>query len=156
MATISSQKAEYLNLLNDIRLQETRAGLYLDAWARSTQDRDLKACLNFVAAREVSHGEIFERRVRELGGVLEEKEDQDFAERMRVVGSGMSDLEKINWLKEAQQRQPKPTVRERYEAAVKDESVDRLTRSLIRWFTDVEDDSRALMMETYAKVEARG
>jgi len=48
---------------------------------------------------------------------------------------------------------PTPGVRQRYEAATVDESVDPLTRSLLRWFTDVEDDSVVRMGGVYAEIE---
>ena len=76
-----------------------------------------------------------------------------FAERLRVAGSEMTDKEKIVWMREAQTRVTLPTVRQRYEAASVDESVDQLTRSLIKWFTEVEDDSGASMRAVYAEIE---
>ncbi len=144
---------EYIELLNDIRLQETRAGIFLKAWADKTPNADLKGCLSMVAERETSHGDIFERRIRELGYSAYEKEDPMFAKRLRVASSDMTDVEKIAWMREAQSRAPKPTVRERYEAAEEDESVDQLTRSLIQWFKGVEDDSGAYMRQVYAQLE---
>ena len=151
-----TSKPEYVNLLNDIRLQENRAGVYLEAWAKKTENPSLKECLSFVAAREFSHGDIFDRRVRELGFQTEEIEDPDFDEKVRVVTSEISDAEKIAWLKEARLRQPTPGVRERYEIATEDESVDPLTRSLLRWFTDVENDSVVRMGEVYSEIEKAG
>ena len=151
-----SSKPEYVDLLNDIRLQEYRAGVYLDAWAKKTNNNDLKECLSFVAAREYSHGDIFDRRVRELGFATHEIEDPEFEEKVRVVNSDISDAEKIAWLKEQRSRMPSPSVRERYEAATVDDSVDPLTRSLLRWFTDVEDDSVVRMGEVYAEIEKEG
>ena len=148
-----TSKPEYINLLNDIRLQENRAGVYLEAWANKTDNKDLKECLSFVAAREYSHGDIFDRRVKELGFDTQEIEDPDFEEKVRVVTSDISDAEKITWLKEARLRMPTPGVRQRYEAATVDESVDPLTRSLLRWFTDVEDDSVVRMGGVYAEIE---
>ena len=148
-----TSKPEYIDLLNDIRLQENRAGVYLEAWANKTGNKDLKECLSFVAAREYSHGDIFDRRVKELGFDTQEIEDPDFEEKVRVVTSDISDAEKIAWLKEARLRMPTPGVRQRYEAATVDESVDPLTRSLLRWFTDVEDDSVVRMGEVYAEIE---
>jgi rubrerythrin len=147
-----TRKPAYLDLLNAICLQEGRAGVFLKAWAGKTPDPDLKKCLNFVAAREDSHHHIFKRRIQELGYQLKEVGDPMVAERLAVTGSGVSDAEKIRWLKEAGAKQPKPTVQERYEAAIDDESVDPLTRSLLRWFSDVEADSRGLIMETYARL----
>jgi rubrerythrin len=149
-------KPEYINLLNDIRLQEHRAGVYLEAWAEKTANVKLKDCLSFVAAREYSHGDIFDRRIRELGFETESIEDPDFEEKVRVVTSEISDAEKITWLKEARLRQPTPSVRDRYEAATNDESVDPLTRSLLRWFTDVENDSVVYMGEVYGEIEKTG
>ena len=148
-----TSKPEYINLLNDIRLQENRAGVYLEAWANKTDNKDLKECLSFVAAREYSHGDIFDRRVKELGFDTQEIEDPDFEEKVRVVTSDISDAEKIAWLKEARLRMPTPGVRQRYEEATVDESVDPLTRSLLRWFTDVEDDSVVRMGGVYAEIE---
>jgi len=151
-----TSKPQYIDLLNDIRLQEGRAGVYLEAWANSTANNDLKECLSFVAAREYSHGDIFERRVKELGFANEEIEDPEFDEKVRVVTSEMSDAEKIAWLKESRLKQPTPSVRERYEAAMEDDSVDPLTRSLLRWFTDVENDSGEQMRKVYSQIENAG
>ena len=151
-----AETLKYIELLNDIRLQETRAGIFLKAWAEKTTSSDLKGCLSLVAERETSHGDIFERRIRELGYSAYEKEDPIFADRLRVASSDMTDVEKIAWMRDAQSRAPKPTVRERYEAAAEDESVDPLTRSLIRWFTGVEDDSGASMRQVYAQLEQAG
>jgi|TARA_Y100001001_G_C7901093_1_gene271663 rubrerythrin len=151
-----TSKPEYVSLLNDIRLQENRAGVYLEAWANKTDNKDLKECLSFVAAREYSHGDIFDRRVKELGFQTEEILDPDFDEKVRVVKSDISDAEKIAWLKETRLRQATPGVRERYEAATDDEAVDPLTRSLLRWFTDVENDSVVRMGAVYAEIEKAG
>jgi len=148
-----TSKPEYIDLLNEIRLQENRAGVYLEAWANKTDNKDLKECLSLVAAREYSHGDIFDRRVKELGFDTQEIVDPDFEEKVRVVTSDISDAEKIAWLKEARLRMPTPGVRQRYEAATVDESVDPLTRSLLRWFTDVEDDSVVRMGGVYAEIE---
>ena len=151
-----TSKPEYISLLNDIRLQENRAGVYLETWANKTDNKDLKECLSFVAAREYSHGDIFDRRVKELGFQTEEISDPDFDEKVRVVKSDISDAEKIAWLKETRLRQATPGVRERYEAATDDEAVDPLTRSLLRWFTDVENDSVVRMGAVYAEIEKAG
>ncbi|NQW23123.1 MAG: hypothetical protein HQ475_06735 [SAR202 cluster bacterium] len=149
-------KPNYIDLLNDIRLQENRAGVYLEAWANKTSNPDLKECLSFVAAREYSHGAIFDRRVKELGFPTAEIEDPEFAEKVQVVSSDISDAAKIAWLKESRLRQSSPSVRERYEAATVDESVDLLTRSLLRWFTDVENDSVVRMGQVYSQIENAG
>jgi uncharacterized membrane protein YvbJ len=127
--------------------------VFLKVWADKTEHPGLKGCLSLVAERESSHGDIFDRRIRELGGTPEDKDDALFDERLRVAGSDMTDAEKIVWMREAQTRVTLPTVRQRYEAAGDDESVDQLTRSLIKWFTEVEDDSGVSMRQVYAQLE---
>ena len=87
-------ESDYIALLNDIRLQEIRAGIFLKAWADKTDNPDLKHCLSMVAEREDSHGAIFERRIRELGGPLQDNEDPMSAETLRVASSDMTDTEK--------------------------------------------------------------
>jgi len=147
---------EYIDLLNAIRLQEARAGVWIKAWAEKTTAPALKECLSLVAARETSHGEIFDRRVRELGFPLTDVEDPEYDEKVRVFSSDISDPEKIAWLNESQLRLPKPTVSERYEAAVDDQGVDPLTRSLLRWFIDVEHDSGDSMKRAYEQMGIKG
>ena len=152
MAQTKVKKPEYLDLLNTICLQEERAGVWIQAWSDKTQNAALKQCLDLVAARETSHYHIFKRRIEELGFELRREVPADYGERMRVATSDMPDSEKIKTLEELQQLLPKPTVRERFEAAMDDETVDPLTRSLLRWFSEVESDSAKYMRETYAKV----
>ncbi|GIT43512.1 MAG: hypothetical protein Ct9H300mP11_14480 [Chloroflexota bacterium] len=53
-------------------------------WGQKTANVKLKDCLSFVAAREYSHGDIFDRRIRELGFETESIEDPDFEEKIRV------------------------------------------------------------------------
>ena len=155
MAETSTRNLAYLELLNTICSQEGRAGVYLKTWADKAQDPSLKHCLALVAERETSHYHIFKRRITELGFELAETGDPDAAERLRIVGSDIADSEKIKSLQEIRKRQPEPSIRERYEAAMEDPKVDPLTRSLLRWFADVEADSQDLMAEAYEETHRR-
>lgn len=145
----------YLDLLNTIASGERRAGVYLQAWADTTSDPELRACLSMVANRETSHYHIFKRRIEELGYSWTETQDPDFAERLKVSSSAMPDAEKIRWSKAKQAQRRGPTIRDRYEAAIADETVDPLTRSLLRWFADVEADSGARLRAIYDRIEAQ-
>jgi rubrerythrin len=156
MTTNEGSTPHYLELLNTIALAERRAGVFLQAWADATPDANLRACLSLVAARETSHYQVFQRRIGELGYTLAEQEDPDFHERLRINGSDMPDIQKIRWQRGRQQRQQQsPTLRERYETAISEETIDQLTRSLLRWFADEEADSRRLLAEAYSAVEAQ-
>ena len=153
MAQTTAQKPAYLELLNAIALQEERAGIWIRAWSDKTQDATLKQCLDLVAARETSHYHIFKRRIEELGFELRREVPLDYGERMRIATSDMPDNEKIKSFDEIQESLPKPSIRERFEATMDDETVDQLTRSLLRWFSEVETDSSKSMRATYAKVQ---
>src|SRR6202789_2842014 len=91
-----SGKPPYLGLLNAISLAESEAGVYLEAWANATDDEDLGGTLRFVAARETSHGELFCRRLCELGYELRPKTDPKSASRLaRYANPKVSDCEKV-------------------------------------------------------------
>ena len=154
MTTDKATKIHYLELLNDIASREMRAGIQLKAWAEKTADAELKACLSMVANRETSHYHIFERRIAELGYTWSEIKDPDFGERLEVSSSHKPDVEKIRWGKAKKAQRQGPTIRERFEAAIADETVDPLTRSLLRWFSEVESDSESKLRVSYERIEA--
>jgi hypothetical protein len=95
MATQHTTELHYLELLHTIASGERRAGVYLQAWADTTPDPELRACLSMVADRETSHYHIFKRRIAELGFAWTEIPDADFEERLQVSGSALPDVEKI-------------------------------------------------------------
>ena len=107
-----------------------------------------------VADRETSHYYIFKRRIAELGYTWEDDEAPDFEERLRVSGSDMTDVEKIRWGQARQAERKGPPIRERYEAAMADDTVDPLTRPLLRWFSEVESDSGSKLRQVYERCEA--
>ena len=154
-ATHHKTELHYLELLNNIASGERRAGGVLQAWADTTPDPELRACLSMVANRETSHYHIFKRRIEELGYPWTDNQDPDFDERLQVSDSEMPDAEKIRWGKARQAQRQGPTIRDRYEAALADETVDPLTRSLLRWFADVEADSGARLRAIYDRIEAQ-
>src|ERR671930_1729716 len=121
LATHNKTTLHYLELLDNIASGERRAGVYLQAWADTTPDPELQACLSMVANRETSHYHIFKRCIAELGYPWTDNQDPDFAERLKVSGSDMPDVEKIRWAKARQAQRQGPTIRERYEAAIADE-----------------------------------
>jgi hypothetical protein len=90
----TATKPSYLGLLNAISNAESGAGIYLRAWANATTDPDLKQALSCVADRETSHGDVFCRRIGELGFELRVKEDAGAAARVaRAADPNVSDLE---------------------------------------------------------------
>src|SRR6266446_4805796 len=155
MTTHQPTTLPYLELLDNIASGERRAGVFLQAWADTTPDPELQACLAMVANRETSHYQIFKRRIEELGYTWTDNHDPDFEARLQVSGSPMPDTEKIRWAKARQAQRQGPTIRERYEAAMADETVDPLTRALLRWFAEVEADSGARLRALYDRIEAQ-
>jgi hypothetical protein len=93
----TATKPEYLDLLNGISNGETANGINLLAWANSTQDKELEAGLRIVAARESSHGEVFCRRIGELGFELTppKHDPEAFGRLAKLANPSISDAEKL-------------------------------------------------------------
>src|SRR6266852_4782327 len=112
MAMLNQTELPYLELLNTIASGERRAGVFLQVWADTTPDPELRACLAMVANRETSHYHVFKRRIAELGYSWTDTQDPDFEERLKVSGSAMPDVEKIHWGKARQAQRRGPTIRD--------------------------------------------
>jgi hypothetical protein len=149
MAT-TTEKPSYLGLLNAISLAESGAGVYLEAWANATQDEDLAGVLRCVAAREASHGDVFCRRIAELGFGLLPKPDPEAAARVAKYGNPkVSDLEKIG--PEREEADPFADI----ERQLADGVFDPLTAKLMTWYIAEERDSGQALREAYGRVRAR-
>jgi hypothetical protein len=149
METETKTKPSYLGLLNAISLAESNAGVYLDAWANATSDEDLACRLRLVAARETSHGQVFCRRIQELGFDLLQRPDPGAAERLaKVANPKISDLEKVG--AEREEQDPFGDI----DRQIADGVFDPLTEKLMVWYIAEERDSGNLLREAYAKVRA--
>lgn len=144
------EKPAYLGLLNAISLGESAAGEYLDAWAEVTPNPDLAATLRLVAARERSHGDVFCRRIAELGYSLRHKADPRAAERLaKLADPGISDLDKIPPRGE-DAGDPFADIRRR----LAEGEFDPMTANLMNWYIAEEKDSGRRLDEAYAGVRA--
>lgn len=142
------EKPAYLGLLNAISLAETAAGGYLEAWADATPDAELAATLRLVAARERSHGEVFCRRIAELGYSLRQKADPRAAERLTKLGdASISDLDKIPPRAE-EGGDPFADIRRR----LAEGEFDPMTANLMNWYIAEEKDSARRLDAAYAGV----
>ncbi|HEX5263285.1 MAG TPA: hypothetical protein VFW13_07150 [Phenylobacterium sp.] len=151
-ATQTGEKPSYLGLLNAISLAETEAGHYLTAWANATDDQELAATLRFVAARETSHGELFCRRLSELGYDLRQKADPKAAERLaRYANPKISDCEKVGPERENTGPEPFGDIRK----AIADGVYDDMTCNMLQWYINEEIDSGRRLNAVYAKVRER-
>lgn len=139
------QKPAYLGLLNAISLAESAAGVYLDAWADVTPNEDLACTLRLVAARERSHGEVFCRRIAELGFQLRHKTDPRAAERLaRYADPRISDLDKIP-PRGQEELDPFADIRRR----MAEGELDAMTVNLMNWYIAEEKDSGRRLREAY-------
>ena len=146
--TEAAEKPAYLGLLNAISLGESAAGQYLEAWANVTDDEDLACCLRFVAARETSHGEVFCRRIAELGFSLKPKKDPADGERLaKFADPRISDLEKIG-----PERQETGDIFRDIKKAMAAGEYDPMTCNLLTWYIAEEEDSGRRLREVYAGV----
>jgi len=124
------EKPTYLGLLNAISLAESAAGVYLEAWANVTPNEDLACTLRLVAARERSHGEVFCRRIAELGYTLMPKFNPRDAEQLaKLSNPNISDLEKIGEPRE-EDADPFKEIRRR----ISEGEFDAMTANLMTWY----------------------
>jgi hypothetical protein len=143
--TQTVQKPSYLGLLNAISLAESAAGVYLEAWADVTPNPDLACTLRLVAARERSHGDVFCRRIAELGYELRRKPDPRGAEQLaKLANPGISDLEKIPPRGETE-ADPFADIRRR----MAEGEFDPMTANLLTWYIAEEKDSGRRLREAY-------
>jgi hypothetical protein len=152
MATETKEKPSYLGLLNSISLGESRAGVYLKAWADVTPDPDLACALRLVAARETSHGDVFCRRIQELGFDVLQKPDAESAKRLaRFASPDVSDLEKVG----PKRQNDGPDFFAGIEKQMEDGIFDPLTCQLLSWYIAEERDSGKLLEAAYDCVRER-
>lgn len=145
-------KPSYLGTLNAISLAEAGAGVYLEAWANATADEDLACCLHFVAARETSHGDVFCRRISELGFELIQKPDQEAAVRLaKYANPKISDMEKIGPERSGDEKDPFENI----ERDLGNGIYDPLTAKLMTWYIGEERDSGKMLREAYAVARAK-
>jgi hypothetical protein len=148
--TQQAEKPSYLGLLNAISVGESHAGVYLEAWANATPDEDLACALRFVAAREKSHGDVFCRRISELGFALQPKRDPEAAERLaKFADPRISDLEKIGPEREAQDFFGE------IKKAMAAGDYDPMTCNLLEWYIAEEEDSGRRLRDVYACVREK-
>jgi ferritin len=150
--TETTTKPPYLGLLNAISLGESEAGVYLEAWANATNDEELASTLRFVAARETSHGELFCRRLAELGYDLRQKTDPKAAGRLaRYANPKISDCEKVGPEREDTGAEPFGEIRK----AIADGVYDEMTCNMLQWYINEEIDSGRRLNAVYAKVREK-
>ena len=144
-ATATMQKPKYLSLLNAISNAESAAGIYLEAWADVTPNADLACTLRLVAARERSHGDVFCRRISELGCELRRKVDPRNAEQLaKLSNPNISDLDKIPARGEGDS-DPFGDTRRR----IAEGEFDPMTANLLTWYIAEEMDSGRRLREAY-------
>ncbi len=147
----TAEKPGYLGLLNAISLAESEAGVYLKAWADATDDEELAATLRLVAARETSHGELFCRRLCELGYELRPKADPTAVERLaRYANPRIADCEKVG----PERPEPRDVFAD-IRKGIADGAYDSMTCNMLQWYINEEDDSGRRLREAYSKVRAK-
>jgi hypothetical protein len=148
----ATTKPRYLGLLNAISLGETNAGVYLRAWADATTDEELACTLRLVAARETSHGELFCRRLCELGYELRQKPDPEGAARVaKYANPKISDVEKAGRSRGEVENDPFGEIEEKLAEGF----YDPMTANLLGWYICEERDSGKRLREAYARVRAK-
>jgi rubrerythrin len=138
-----SDKPSYLGLLNAISLAESTAHCYLTEWAGVTEDPDVRQVLLTVAAREGEHAMTFAKRINELGYEVRQNPDDGAQEKLDIVRSDCSDLEKMEALGLGElDSTDKPDV---FDDFFKDHSIDIRTGEMLgRYIAEERDSGRVL------------
>ena len=145
------EKPPYLGQLNAISLAETSAGVYLRAWADATDDENLACTLRFVAARETSHGEVFCRRLNEMGFDIKPKHDPSAEKRLaKLANPKIADIDKLPSRAEDEE-DPFADIRAKLDEGV----YDPMTANLLNWYVAEEYDSGRRLREAYACVREK-
>ena len=146
-------KPSYLGTLNAIVNGERRGFEFLSAWAEMSPSPDISSVLRTVALREAEHAAAFEKRMCELGYALREKSDANFAEKMKLARSGVSDREKFEKL--GYDKEPDEGESDQLLQLLADKTIDSQTGALLGRFIAEERDSGRILREAYLSVKRR-
>jgi rubrerythrin len=148
MASKISVKPWYTGLLARIGAGESKGGDLFAGWAATTPDPDLREVLDCVALRERDHGDLFCTRLAEMGCTMTVDEDDSFSETLAMLRSDAGDQDKMacfdGWVR-GEFAKAKAAGGPRLDKMLDDDTVDPVTRSLLRWFIDEEKDSGRLL-----------
>jgi hypothetical protein len=145
-----TSKPSFLGTMNAIVIGERHGFEFLDAWARTTADAGLAACLKTVALREAEHAAAFEKRMCELGFSLQEKDNPAFAKNMDLVTSEIPDVQKFEQLgfdKAGGDGE------DRLLQILADQTIDPSTAGLMGRYIAEERDSGRLLRAEYERVK---
>jgi hypothetical protein len=142
-----SDKPSYLGLLNAVSLAESTAHCYLTEWAGVTTDPAVRQVLLTVAAREGEHAMTFAKRINELGFEVRQKPDDSAQEKLDIVRSDCSDLEKMEALGLGElDSTGNPDI---FDDFFKDHSIDIRTGELLGRYIAEERDTGRLLRACY-------
>ncbi len=148
-----SDKPSYLGLLNAIAVGESHAHAYLTEWIERTTDPDVDAVLRTVAAREGEHGMAFAKRINELGYTVLPKDDPKQADRLAIVRSERSDLDKIEALGlHRLVADGKPDI---FDSMFADHTIDPQTGQLLGRYIAEERDTGRRLRACHAELASR-
>jgi hypothetical protein len=149
-AKAPTKTVSYIDQLNRIAMAETSAGRYLGAWADVTENPDLACTLRLVAARETSHGEVFRRRIAELGGEICCEPDREGAAKLAFYANPkISDVEKLSPVAEGGDPFG-PITR-----SIAEGEYDPMTANLMTWYIAEERDTISRLRDCCAALTAK-
>ena len=143
--TQTTQKPSYLGLLNAISLAESAAGVLSGGVGQGDAQRGSGLHLRLVAARERSHGEVFCRRIGELGYSLRRKPDPRGAEQLAKLANPTSATWRRFRRRSEEESRPVREIRRR----MAEGDFDPMTVNLMNWYIAEEKDSGRRLREAY-------
>ncbi len=148
-----SEREAIVKFLEGASVAETNAGEALPKWLAICSTDCIRGGIKMVAEREAYHGRVFAQRLRELGGMMPDRNTEEARKNVAYISdSSISDFEK---LKRGATRFPNPeeTIRPIFEfaAAIKE---DYQTKEMVQLFAEDELSTLKWQNALYATLSA--
>src|SRR5262245_7177095 len=135
--TYASEREAVMRFLETVSPAETNGGEAIRKWLEVCTTECIRGGLQMVAEREAYHGRAFERRLRELGGTMPNRQTEELAKNLAYLGDpSISDSPKLH---RGATRFPNPdeTIRPLFEFAAQLKE-DSQTREMVQLFAQDE------------------
>ena len=95
--TYASEREAVMRFLENVSAAETNGGEAIRKWLEVCTTDCIRGGLQMVAEREAYHGRAFERRLKELGGTMANRDTEEFRKNLAYLGNReVSDYQKLH------------------------------------------------------------
>ena len=93
----ASEREAVMRFLENVSAAETNGGEAIRKWLEVCTTDCIRGGLQMVAEREAYHGRAFERRLKELGGTMANRDTEEFRKNLAYLGNAsVTDYQKLH------------------------------------------------------------